>query len=60
MGDLDEYRKSLARRADTPADKAHLHADAERWLYFADRLDYSIRRWVIPAEDGLIGRPVDH
>jgi hypothetical protein len=44
---------SLGGRADMSADKAHWHADAEFWFRLADRLDYSIRRWVIPADDGV-------
>ena len=52
----DDCRKNaavkLARRATTSADKAHLLAAAERWLHFADELDYLIRRWVVPVPYG--------
>ena len=45
---------SLGGRANVLADNAHLYAAAESWFRFADRLDYSIRRWVIPpADDGV-------
>ena len=41
------------RRAEPPADKLPLRAAAERCIRFADRVDYSIRRVVIPADDGM-------
>jgi hypothetical protein len=41
------------RRAEPPADKFPLRAAAERCIRFADRVDYSIRRMVIPADYGM-------
>jgi hypothetical protein len=41
------------RRAEPLADKLPLRAAAERCIRFADRVDYSIRRMVIPADDGM-------
>ncbi len=59
MFQQDDYGKNapvkpvkLACRASMSADKAHLLAAAERWLHFADQLDYLIRRWVIPVPYG--------
>jgi|SRR5713101_8277400 len=60
MFQQDDYGKNapvkpvkLACRASMSADKAHLLAAAERWLHFADQLDYLIRRWVIPVRYGV-------
>ena len=38
-----------AHRAD--ASTAHLIAAAERFVHFADQVDYSIRRWVVPHDE---------
>jgi hypothetical protein len=50
-----DYRKiaavKLARRANTPADKAHLLTLAERLLRPADQLDRIVRRLVIPVPE---------
>jgi hypothetical protein len=55
MPKLHDYRKiavvKLARRANTPADKAYLLTLAERWLRPADQLDRIVRRLVIPVAD---------
>ncbi len=52
----DDYGENatvkLARRANTSAYEARLLAAAERWLHFADQLDYLIGRWVIPVPYG--------
>ena len=42
MPKQDDFRKDAA-------DKAYLVALAERWFRPVDRLDYMIRRWVIPV-----------
>jgi hypothetical protein len=56
MAKLDDYGENaavkLVRRANTCAYEARLLAAAERGLYFADQLDYLIRRWVIPVPHG--------
>jgi hypothetical protein len=52
MPERDDHRESAAfklpRRANTPADRMHLFAQAESWLRPVDQLDYLIRRWAIP------------
>jgi hypothetical protein len=57
MSQQDDYRKSaaetvdLAHRANTPADKAHLVALAERWLDLADSVAKRAKRQARDAEE---------
>jgi hypothetical protein len=56
MSQLDDYRKSaaetvdLAHRANTPADRAHLVALAERWLELAESVAKRAKRQARDAQ----------